>query len=106
MPAMGKVTPGYCIPHDPGITLEMRQQFGAGKGLPRLGNKIKLSSAKDILEFVESLINDFSEKCPKSALTAEVIEVYANLARVALACVKEAGGKKSKKTLEGWRDVG
>lgn len=99
-------TPGYCNAHDPAITTEDRRLFGAGNGLPRLKNRIKLSSAKDILQWVEDSVNEFAKKVPPEAMNAEVLQVYGDMARVALACVKEmAGGKKSVKTL-GWRASG
>ena len=104
------VTPGYCLGHDPGITLEMRQAFAKGKGLAgdaTLRN-IRLRTVDDILIYVEGLIDEW-RKGPGAALTVENIDSLANLLRIQLGAIKEknAGKKGAKKEKpEGWREVG
>lgn len=111
MPAMGKVTPGYCVPHDPGITLEMRQEFAKGFGLPgdqKAATLRRLRTPDDIMAYVEELLNKW-EKGPGAALTVETIDCLANLLRIQLGAIKEknAGKKGAKKDKPvSWREVG
>ena len=97
---------GYCIGHDPEVTSEVRQEWRDGKGMPRLSGRRKLRTAEDIIEWIEGIVFQFEEKAP--VLTADVISVYADLARVLIQAIKEKNGKKADKRVvpPSWRESG
>lgn len=105
------ITPGYCLGHDPGITIEMRREFAKGKGLVGDAGKAgirRLRTPDDIMAYVEELISKW-EKGPGAALTVETLDSLANLIRIQLGAIKEknAGKKSGKKDKPaGWREVG
>lgn len=102
------ITPGYCLGHDPGITIDMRREFAKGKGLAgdaERANIRRLRTPEDIMAYVEELIGKW-EKGPGASLTVETIDCIANLLRIQLGAIKEKGGKKEKTKTLGWRASG
>lgn len=113
MPAMNKVTQGYCLPHDPGVTKEQRLAINSGHSLPRAhgmdAHIRRLRTPEEIMDYVEELINRW-EKGPGAVLTTETLDSLANLIRIQLTAIKEKAnqkaGKKEKSAPATWRDVG
>lgn len=91
----GVVTPGYCFGHDPGITTEMRSEFGKGKAnIPHIKGKRRLRNIEDIKRWAEEMVNDIEEKYPN---TIEVVEVKVHIARLLLTAIREENEQAEKK---------
>lgn len=113
MPAMNKITEGYCLPHDPGVTKEIRAKLSAGFSIPRAHGMNpairRLRTPEEVMNYVEELINRW-ENGPGAVLTVETLDSLANLIRIQLSAIKEKAnqkaGKKDKAPHAEWRDVG
>lgn len=113
IPVAGKVTPGYCIAHDPGITKEMRAGWASRGGklgqltLALIRAKTQLRTPEQIIIWLENHVNKFENRAP--VITSEVLEIYAKVAKVLLVAIEtkakvEAADKPAAPV--GWRASG
>lgn len=106
VPCSNKVTPGYCIVHDPGITKEMRAEWSGSRHTYKLKHpRIHLRTINQVIGWLEELANEFKLLAP--VITAEVMEVNIQLAKVVVSALKERDtGEKSNKVPASWRETG